>query len=106
MLHLDREILSQRSDDDNDGSLAVQAVNPLTMATSPHGTTPGHSWMAGSHGAAPQPQGVLDPSDDSYDIAEVMTIIGAINGAPGNADNSASENRYPLAKKLEFFRLD
>lgn len=87
------EILSQRSGDCNDSSRISQAVNPLATVPNTPATNQGYCWKAGFQPAAAH---LLDPSDDSCDISEVMTIISTIDGSPGNAHSSASENRYIL----------
>lgn len=96
VFHLNDGILSQWSGDDNID--ALQAVNPLTMATNTQATSTEHSWKAGLQGTAGH--GLWNPSDDSCDISEVVTIPSAIDGLPGDADSSASENRYTLTVKL------
>jgi hypothetical protein len=98
VFHLKGGIHSQRSGDYNDGPLAAQAVNPLTTPTS--APSPDHSWKVGFQGAVAQGLSLLDLSDDSHDF------MGVIDGSPGNADSSASDNRYTLTNKLRFPRPD
>lgn len=100
VFHLKGGIHSQRSGGYDDGALAAQAVNPLRTPTSTQGTCPGRSWTAGFQGAVAQGLSLLDPSDDSYDFLSV------IDGSPGNADSSTSENRYTSTNKLRFPRPD
>lgn len=80
LFHLNRGILSPTGGDD---IAALQPVNPLTVATNVH--TP-YSWKIGVQGTAD-----YGLPDDSFDISEVVTIPGTING---DADSSACGNRY------------
>lgn len=101
VFHLKAGVLSPRSGDYHDGPLAPKAVNPLAKATDTHGTSSGHFWNNRLHGAGAQSPSLLDPSDDSCDITEVVTIMSVIDDSPDDADNSASENRYTLANKSQ-----
>lgn len=90
-------ILSQTSGDYNDSPRIPEAVNPLATVPNTPATRQGHCWKAGLQAAAAN---LSDPLDDSCDISETVTIISMIDGSPGNAHSSASENRYTLIHKL------
>lgn len=105
VFHFEGEILSQTLDDCIDDPCSTEAVGSSTIASSTQVTRLGHFWKAGFHGAAAQGPRLLDSSGDSCDIAQVATIMGAIDVSPGSADNSASDNRYLLMSK-GFSRTD
>lgn len=91
------EILSQRPGDDNDSPLVPELVSPLVTVLNTSGTSQGHFWKAEFQKAATQ---LLDSSDEPCGISEVVTFFSATDGPPGNANSSASENRYTLTNKL------
>ncbi|KAF8553569.1 hypothetical protein OG21DRAFT_1510015 [Imleria badia] len=90
VFHFEGEILSETLGDYNDNLFSAEAMDPSTIATSTREKDPGHFWKTGFHGAAAQSPRLLDPSDDSCDIAEVVTIT--LDVSLGIADNSASDN--------------